>query len=121
MFEPGHVHVSNPVAALGLPAYSVDIHYEVRPDSKGGATVHFRMLGEIAGKAFEESFEMSHDTVFNFASTVGKVAAKYGMPPNHSPVLRHHKEFDATFEDIRSKLQAIISGPVGARDPNSDV
>lgn len=121
MFEPGHVHVSNPVAALGLPTYNVDFYYEVRPDQKGGATVHFRMVGEIAGTPFEENFEMSHDTAFNFASTVGKVAAKHGMPLNHSPVLRHHKEFDATFEDLRSKLKAIISGPVGARDPNAEV
>lgn len=121
MFEPGHVHVSNPVAALGLPTYNVDFYYEVRPDQKGGAMVHFRMVGQIDDKPFEEAFEMSHDTVFNFASTVGKVAVKHGMPANHSPVLRHHKEFDATFEDIRAKLKAIIRGPLSAHDPNADV
>ncbi|MCM2331188.1 MAG: DUF5064 family protein [Pseudomonas sagittaria] len=120
MFEPGHVHVFNPVAALGLPTYNVDLHYEVRPGAKEGPVVHFRMAGEIAGKSFEDEFEMSHDTVFNFASMVGKVAARHGMPVNHSPVLRHHKEFDATFEDIRAKLKAIIGGPLSAHDPNAE-
>jgi hypothetical protein len=121
MFEPGHVHLSNPVAALGLPTYNADFYYEVRPGGKDGPVVHFRMVGEIDGKPFKEAFEMSHDTVFNFASTVGKIAAKHGMPVNHSPVLRHHKEFDATFEDIRAKLKAIIGGPLSAHDPNADV
>lgn len=121
MFQPGHVHLTNPVGSFGLPPYNIDSYYEVRPGAKEGPVVHFRMVGEIAGKPFEEEFEMSHDTVFNFASTIGKVAAKHGMPVNHSPVLRHHKEFDATFEDLRAKLKAIIGGPLSAHDPNADV
>lgn len=120
MFEPGHVHVSNPVAALGLPTYNVDLYYEVRPGSKAGPVVHFRMVGEIAEKPFEEEFEMSHDTAFNFAGTIGKVAARHGMPINHSPVLRHHKEFDATFADLRTKLRAAVGGPLSAHDPNAE-
>ena len=120
MFEPGHVHLSNPVAALGVPTYNVDLYYEVRPGGKAGPVVHFRMVGEIADKPFEEVFEMSHDTVFNFASTVGKVAARHGMPVNHSPVLRHHKEFDATFEDLRAKLKVAVGGPLSAQDPKAE-
>ena len=119
MFEPGHVHLSNPVAALGLPPYNVDFYYEVRSGLKEGVMVHFRMVGQIADKPFEETFEMSHDTVFNFASVVGKLAAKHGMPINHSPVVRHHKEFDATFEDIRAKLKVAVGGPLSAHDPNA--
>ncbi|HEY8331935.1 MAG TPA: DUF5064 family protein [Pseudomonas sp.] len=119
MFEPGHIHVANPVAALGLPTYAADLYYEVRTGAKEGPVVHFRMAGEIAGKPFEEEFEMSHDTVFNFASTMGGVAAKHGMPINHSPVLRHHKEFDAIFKDLRAKLKVAVNGPLSAHDPNA--
>ncbi|HYQ38761.1 MAG TPA: DUF5064 family protein [Pseudomonas sp.] len=119
MFEPGHTHVSNPVGSFGLPSYNVDLYYEVRPGAKEGPTVHFRMVGEIDGKPLEEVFEMSYDTVFNFASVVGKIAAKHGVPPNHSPIVRHHKEFDATYEDIRAKLRAIVGGPLAAHDPNA--
>ncbi|MNN58530.1 hypothetical protein D3C81_1735820 [compost metagenome] len=57
--------------------------------------------------------------MFNFASTVGKVAAKHGMPINHSPVLRHHKEFDAIFKDLRAKLKVAVNGPLSAHDPNA--
>ncbi len=119
MFEPGHAHIANPVGSFGLPSYSMDIYYEVRPGAKDGPVVHFRMVGEIDGKPLEEAFEMSHDTVFNFASTIGKIAGKYGMPPNHSPVMRHHKEFDATFEDLRAKLKVAVGGPLSAHDPNA--
>jgi hypothetical protein len=121
MFEPGHVSLSNPVAALGVPELNIDLYYEVRPGPKPQCpVVHFRMVGEIAGKHFEEVFEMSHDTVFNFASNVAKIAVKHGMPPNNSPVMRNHKEYDAMFADLRAKLRAAVGGPLSAHDPNAD-
>lgn len=107
MFEPGHAHIANPVAALGLPEYSIDLYYEVRPGPKvEWPLVHFRMVGEVSGNPFEEEFEMTHDTAFNFASVMAKLAVKHGMPPNNSPVMRNHKEYDAVFEDLRAKLKA---------------
>ncbi|MBV2134734.1 DUF5064 family protein [Pseudomonas sp. MAP12] len=120
MFEPGHVHMTNPVGSFGLPPYNIDGYYEVRTGGKDGPFVHFRMVGQIDGKPFEEEFDMSHDTVFNFASVMGKLAVKHGMPPNNSPVMRNHKDYDAVFEDIRAKLKVAVGGPLSAHDPNRD-
>lgn len=116
MFEPGHAHLSNPVGSLGLPPYNVDLYYEVRRGPREGPIVHFRMVGEIDGKPFEEEFEMAHDTVFNFASMVQKIATRHGMPPNNSPIMRNHKDYDAVFEDIRAKLKATIGAPLNFDD-----
>ncbi|WP_061242924.1 DUF5064 family protein [Ectopseudomonas composti] len=106
MFEPGHLHRSNLPALGGQPGYSIDFYYEVRQDPKEGAMLHGRLVGEVEGKAFEDVFEMHRDTAFNFASVISRLMAKHGLPPNHSPIMREHAEYDAIFEDIRAKLHA---------------
>ena len=106
MFEPGHLHRSNPPGLGGQPGYSIDFYYEVRKDSQEGPMLHGRLVGEIEGRAFEEVFEMHRDTAFNFASVISRLVAKHCLPPNHSPIMRSHTEYDAMFEDIRSKLNA---------------
>lgn len=106
MFEPGHLHRDNLPGLPGQPEYSIDFYYEVRQDAKEGPMLHGRLVGEIEGKAFEETFEMHRDTAFNFASVISRLVAKHGLHPNHSPIMREHKEYDAIFEDIRAKLQA---------------
>jgi GrpB-like predicted nucleotidyltransferase (UPF0157 family) len=68
--------------------------------------MHFRMEGHIAGKAFKDEFELHRDTAFNFASVATRIAAKHGLPTNHSLIMRGHDEFDRMFEDIRDKLGA---------------
>ena len=68
--------------------------------------MHFRMEGQIAGRAFKDEFELHRDTAFNFASVASRVAAKHGLPTNHSLIMRGHDEFDRMFEDIRDKLGA---------------
>lgn len=111
MFEPGHVRLANPVAVPGVPVYCIDLYYEVCPCTTAQAPmVQFRMVGEVSGEPFEEAFEMSHDTAFNFASMTAKVAARHGMPPDSGPVMRNHQEFDAMFADLRAKLEAAASG-----------
>ena len=103
MFEPGHLHRSS---LAGQVDYTVDLFYEVRQDPQEGPMMHFRMTGQIAGKAFEDEFELHRDTAFNFASVASRMAAKHGLPTNHSLIMRGHDEFDRMFEDIRSKLNA---------------
>ena len=106
MFEPGHLHRSNPPGLGGQPGYSIDFYYEVRKDPREGPMLHGRLLGEIDGKAFEEVFDMHRDTAFNFASVISRLVAKHGLHPNHSPIMRAHEEYDAIFGDIRAKLHA---------------
>ncbi|WP_068830090.1 DUF5064 family protein [Pseudomonas sp. BMS12] len=101
MFEPGHLHRAS---LPGQINYSVDLFYEVRRDPSEGPMMHFRMQGHIAGKAFTDEFELHRDTAFNFASVASRVAAKHGLPTNHSLIMRGHDEFDRMFEDIREKL-----------------
>ena len=40
------------------------------------------------------------------ASVASRVAAKHGLPTNHSLIMRSHDEFDRMFNDIRDKLGA---------------
>lgn len=103
MFEPGHLHRAS---FPGQTSFSVDVYYDVRHDPAEGAMLHFRMEGEIAGKAFKDEFELHRDTAFNFPSALSRVASKHGLPTNHSLVMRGHDEFDRMFKDIRTKLDA---------------
>lgn len=104
MFEPGHLHRSNPPGVAGQPVYSIDFYYEVRQDQQEGPMLHGHLVGEIDGKAFEEEFELHRDTAYNFASVISRLVVKHGLHPNSSPVMREHQEYDAIFEDIRAKL-----------------
>lgn len=103
MFEPGHLRRAS---LPGQIDFSIDLYYEVRRDPKEGPMMHFRMEGQVAGKAFKDEFELHRDTAFNFASVVSRAAAKHGLPTNHSLIMRGHEEFDRMFEDIRDKLGA---------------
>ena len=103
MFEPGHLHRAS---LPGQTEFSVDLYYQVRSDPKEGQMLHFRMEGQVAGKAFKDEFELHRDTAFNFASVISRLVAKHGLPANHSPIMRAHKEYDAIFEDIRARLHA---------------
>ncbi|MDD0844319.1 DUF5064 family protein [Pseudomonas sp. Gutcm_11s] len=103
MFEPGHLHRAS---LPGQMEFSVDLFYEVRNDPKEGQMMHFRMEGHIGGKEFKDEFDLHRDTAFNFASVATRVAAKHGLPTNHSLIMRGHAEFDRMFEDIRDKLHA---------------
>lgn len=103
MFEPGHLRRAS---LPGQVDFAIDLYYEVRRDSKEGAMVHFRMEGQVAGKAFKDEFELHRDTAFNFASVATRMAAKHGLPTNQSLIMRSHDEFDRMFEDIRDKLGA---------------
>lgn len=106
MFEPGHLHRSSVPGVVDQPKFSIDFYYDVRQDPKEGAMLHGRLVGEIEGKSFEETFEMHRDTAFNFASVISRLVVKHGLHANHSPIMRQHKEYDAIFEDIRAKLNA---------------
>ncbi len=112
MFEPGHLHRKNIPGVSGIPEFSIDVTYEVRHDAVEGKMMHFKVAGEIEGKAFVEEFEMHSDTAFNFASLIAKAVVKHGLPANASPIMRGHSEYDAMFEDIRSKLGAKPGEPV---------
>ena len=112
MFEPGHLHVTNPAGIADQLAFSVDLYYEVRRDPAEGPMLHMRMVGDLAGKTFEEQFELHRDTAFNFASVATRIARKHGFPTNSSLVMRNHQEYDEMFADIRTKLGVNIGDPI---------
>lgn len=112
MFEPGHLHRARPAGPEDQPAFSLDLYYQVRHDAQEGPMLHFQMLGQVAGEAFEENFELHRDTAFNFASVATRIAAKHGLPVNGGPIVANHQEFDAMFADIRDKLDAHAGEPV---------
>lgn len=112
MFEPGHLHRANQFASADQPVFSIDLYYEVRQDPVEGAMLHMRMVGEVAGKAFEEQFELHRDTAFNFASVATRLAQKHGLPTSHSMIMRGHGEYDQMFEHIRSILGTHSGDPV---------
>lgn len=106
MFEPGHLHLVNPVGTPDQPAFGIDLYYEVRQDPAEGPMLHMHMVGDLAGKTFEERFELHRDTAFNFASVATRLARKHGFPTNTSLIMRNHQEYDQMFADIRAKLGA---------------
>lgn len=112
MFEPGHLHRANNLATAELPTFSVDLYYEVRQDAVEGPMLHMRLQGQVAGKPFEEVFELHRDTAFNFASVATRLAQKHGMPTNQGLIMRSHAEYDQMFEDIRNKLGARSGEPI---------
>ncbi|WP_405120296.1 DUF5064 family protein [Pseudomonas leptonychotis] len=115
MFTPGHLHRSNldrsESLRLALP-FSIDFYYEVRQDPQEGPMLHMRLIGEVQDRHFEEEFELHRDVAFNFASVATRIAAKHGLPPNASPIMRSHDEYDKVFADIRQQLHATSGEPV---------
>lgn len=106
MFEPGHLHFARQPCNAKETEFSLDLYYEIRNDAKEGTMVHFRLEADVAGKAFEEAFDLHRDTAFNFASHVSRIMARHGLPPANGPVLSNHRDYDAMFEDIRNRLNA---------------
>lgn len=104
MFTPGHLNRAHPSGTPGIPEYNIDVFYEVVRDPKEGTLMHFKMSGEVSGRAFTEEFDMHRDTAFNFASLLSKAAVRHGVPTNASLIMRGHSEYDAMFNDIRDKL-----------------
>ncbi len=112
MFQPGHLHRTNLPGLHEKLSYTLDLYYDVRSDPKEGTMLHFRLVGNVDGRAFEEEFELHRDTAFNFASMVTRVASKHGLHPHLGPILRDHQDYDAMFEDIRQKLNVQPGEPV---------
>ena len=103
MFKPGHLRRAS---LPGQIDFAIDLFYEVRHDPSEGPMMHFRMEGQVAGKAFTDDFELHRDTAFNFASVAARMAVRHGLPASHTLIMHGHDEFDRMFEDIRAKLGA---------------
>ncbi|TRX75806.1 DUF5064 family protein [Pseudomonas mangiferae] len=112
MFQPGHLHRTNLPGLHEKSSYTLDLYYDVRNDPKEGVMLHFRMVGNLDGRVFEEEFELHRDTAFNFASMATRIASKHGLHPHLGPILRDHQDYDAMFQDIREKLHVQSGEPV---------
>lgn len=111
MFEPGHMQL-RALPGLDQQAVEINLRYEVRHDAEKGTYVHFSMDGTIDGNAFKEEFDLPKEQAFNFASDATRIAQKHGLHPRFGPISRIHKEYDAMFEDIRSKLGTHSGDPI---------
>ncbi|MGV8860122.1 MAG: DUF5064 family protein [Pseudomonas sp.] len=120
MFTPGHLNRASIPGIPGIPKFNIDVFYEVRHDPKEGMLMHFKMVGQVSGREFVDEFDMHRDTASNFASLVAKVAVKHGLPPNESPIMRSHAEYDAMFEDIRDKLGIKPGDPINLDNLEKD-
>ncbi|MEA9977705.1 MULTISPECIES: DUF5064 family protein [unclassified Pseudomonas] len=109
MYEPGHLYITRAALQPDDFGYDIHIHYEVHQDPKDGAYMHFSMVGDVNGDAFEDTFDLPRDSAFNFASVANKIAIKHGLPHTATLPLAMHKQYDEMFEDVRAKL-AIKSG-----------
>ena len=58
MFKPGHLHRVNRDEADGQPVYSVDLYYHIKFLPDGNRKLVMTMLGNVAGEAFQEEFEL---------------------------------------------------------------
>lgn len=120
MFTPGHLNRTHTPGTPGVPEYNIDVFYEVRRDPVEGMLMHFKMVGEVSGHSFTEEFDMHRDTAFNFASRIAKAAGKNGVPANASLIMRGHTEYDAMFEDIRTRLGVQPGEPVNLDNVDKD-
>lgn len=120
MFTPGHLRRTNNPNIPGVPKFDIEVFYEVRHVPEEGMLMHFTMSGEVNGRAFSEEFDMHRDTAHNFASLIAKHAVKNGVPPNASPIMRNHSEYDAMFKDIRDKLGIKPGDPINLDNLDKD-
>ncbi|WP_339510605.1 DUF5064 family protein [Pseudomonas sp. RL_15y_Pfl2_60] len=104
MFEPGHVHRTKQRASSDIPEFSVDIYYDVHRDENFKPILCMRMAGNVNGSMFEESFELAREEAFNFASVIGRIGKKYGVPGSDGLIARNHKDYDRMYADIKAKL-----------------
>lgn len=112
MFEPGHLHITHTAIAKPDVSYSIDLRYETCTDPVEGSCMLFKLSGTIAGKAFEDQFQLTRDSAFNFASKVDRSARKYGLPASQSLPLIEHHQYDAMFADIRQQLNLRSGEPM---------
>ncbi|MFI8479595.1 DUF5064 family protein [Pseudomonas sp. NPDC078700] len=104
MFEPGHIHRTKQRASSDIPEFSVDIYYDVHRDENFKPVLYMRMAGNVNGSMFEECFELPREEAFNFASVIGKVGNKYGVPGSDGLIVRNHDDYDKMYADIKAKF-----------------
>jgi hypothetical protein len=112
MFEPGHLHLQHAKLLPDEVGYDIHLKYEVRTDAEHGALMHFDISGQIDGKGFEDQFDLPEDMACNFASNAERIAHKHGLPKAKVLPIAVHKQYDAMFEDVRSKLGRHSGDPV---------
>lgn len=112
MFKPGHLHRQRAPGVTDVPDYVVDVYYEVQEEPGEGLLLCLTMQGVVDGRAFTEQVRLHRDTAFNFAAVLGRLADRYGLPRNASPIMREHAEYDAMYRDIRERLGAVSGEPV---------
>lgn len=112
MFEPGHLHITRAPLQASDFGYDIHIHYKVSENPEEGKCMHFKMQGEVGGKAFEDEFELPKDLACNFAHNANQIAVKHGMPPTALVPLAMHEEYDRMFKDVHDKLGIEPGEPV---------
>lgn len=112
MFEPGHLHLTHSAISKPDVSYSIDLHYATCTDPVEGSCMLFKLTGTIAGKAFQDQFQLTRDSAFNFASNVDRMARKYGLPASQALPLIEHHQYDQMFADIRQKLNLRSGEPM---------
>ncbi len=105
-FEPGHLHIQRTALQPNDFSYEIDMHYDVLNDASRGKYVQFSVEGHINNNAFKDQFELSKDEWYNFASSADHIARKNGLPKTSVLSLPLHAQYDAAFEDIRSRIGA---------------
>jgi hypothetical protein len=112
MFEPGHLHLQHAKLLADEVGYDIHLKYAVQTDAERGALMHFEISGQIDGKPFEDQFDLTEDMACNFASNAERIAHKHGLPKAKVLPIAVHKQYDAMFEDVRSKLGRHSGDPV---------
>ena len=111
MFKPGHLNRTNAPGTPGVPAYNIDVFYEVPPRPQGR---HADALQDgrsgIRVKSFTEEFDMHRDTAFNFASRVAKAAATAWRTRQCQP---HHARAQGIRRDVRGYSAHKLRRPAG--------
>lgn len=105
MFQPGHLHISRQASAIKETVFSLDLYYELRHDAREGEMVHFKLNADIDGKTVKEEFDLHRDTACQFASVTSRIMARHGLAPMHGPVVQNHKDYDAMYDDLRTRLR----------------
>ena len=80
------------------------------------------ITGARNGKPFSEELRLHRDTAMNFASKVGRIAERHGLPVvARSPVLPDREEYDRVFEDIRQMLGLQPGEPINLEHVQRDL
>ncbi|MFC2972292.1 DUF5064 family protein [Azotobacter bryophylli] len=112
MFEPGHVHRAVEKNEFNPQGFTVDVYYDVREDPTEGKMLHMRMEGDIDGRHFADECELYRDVAYDFMRALNQIAVRNGFNPRQGPVLRDHREYDAMYHDIRTKLDLKPGEPI---------